>query len=69
PYLRFGGLMVLPPVGHENAFRDSDLFRLDMEQAAQTKILLSMGMSEDFELAIRHRSDQIRIGSALLGPR
>jgi len=30
---------------------------------------LSMGMSRDFALAIRHGSNQIRIGTALLGPR
>lgn len=69
PYLRFGGLMVLPPIGEDKAFRDSDRYRRDMEQTSQIKIPLSMGMSEDFESAIRHGSDQIRIGSALLGPR
>lgn len=30
---------------------------------------LSMGMSDDFELAIRHGSNEVRIGTALLGPR
>lgn len=30
---------------------------------------LSMGMSEDFETAIRHGSTEVRIGTALFGPR
>ena len=30
---------------------------------------LSMGMSEDFEMAIRHGSTEVRIGTALFGPR
>jgi pyridoxal phosphate enzyme (YggS family) len=69
PHLHFGGLMVLPPIGEDRAFPDSDRFRSELEQTLQKRILLSMGMSEDLELAIRHGSDQLRIGSALLGPR
>ena len=30
---------------------------------------LSMGMSDDFELAIEHGSTMIRLGTALFGPR
>jgi pyridoxal phosphate enzyme (YggS family) len=69
PYLHFGGLMVLPPLGEERAFQMSNLYRLDMEQKIHRNILLSMGMSDDLELAIQHGSNQLRIGSALLGPR
>ncbi|HEX4890520.1 MAG TPA: YggS family pyridoxal phosphate-dependent enzyme, partial [Alphaproteobacteria bacterium] len=30
---------------------------------------LSMGMSDDFELAIRHGATHVRVGSALFGAR
>lgn len=61
--------MVLPPLGDERAFQMSNLYRLDMEQKIHRNILLSMGMSDDLELAIQHGSNQLRIGSALLGSR
>ncbi|MFZ9834540.1 MAG: YggS family pyridoxal phosphate-dependent enzyme [Holophagaceae bacterium] len=69
PYLDLQGLMVLPPQGDASAFAQSNGYRLDLEQKLQRTLSLSMGMSGDLELAIRHGSNQLRIGSALLGPR
>ena len=61
--------MVLPPQGDASAFAQSNDYRLELEQKLQRTLSLSMGMSEDLELARRHGSNQLRIGSALLGPR
>ncbi len=69
PNLCFGGLMILPPIGDSKAFSDSHNFRLEIEQKMQKKVLLSMGMSEDLELAVMSGTDQLRVGSALLGAR
>jgi len=59
------GLMAIPPIGDVRphfrrlrALRDS----LDLEH-------LSMGMSEDFEIAIEEGSTMVRIGRAIFGPR
>jgi len=59
------GLMAIPPIGDVRphfrrlrALRDS----LGLEH-------LSMGMSEDFEIAIEEGSTMVRIGRAIFGPR
>ena len=59
------GLMAIPPIGDVRphfrrlrALRDS----LGLEH-------LSMGMSEDFEIAIEEGSTMLRIGRAIFGPR
>lgn len=66
--LRLLGLMALPPVSPpeetRNYFRDLRTMRdrLGLEQ-------LSMGMSEDFEMAIEEGSTIVRIGRAIFGAR
>lgn len=67
--LRIDGLMTLPPMGiSENESRA--LFRT-LSRAAQKFHLkhLSMGMSDDYELAIEEGATIVRIGTAIFGPR
>lgn len=60
------GLMCIPPAGEEPAMH----FALLAKIAARNGLAeLSMGMSEDFETAIRFGATQIRVGSALFGAR
>lgn len=60
------GLMCIPPVDEEPAMH----FALLAKIAARNGLSeLSMGMSDDFETAIRFGATQVRIGSALFGPR
>jgi pyridoxal phosphate enzyme (YggS family) len=60
------GLMCIPPVDEEPAMH----FALLAKIAARNGLAeLSMGMSQDFETAIRFGATQVRIGSALFGAR
>jgi PLP dependent protein len=60
------GLMCIPPAGEERAMH----FALLAKIAARNGLAeLSMGMSHDFETAIRFGATQVRIGSALFGNR
>jgi len=59
------GLMAIPPLGDARQhFRKLRALRdhIGLEQ-------LSMGMSEDFEIAIEEGSTMVRIGRAIFGPR
>jgi PLP dependent protein len=59
------GLMAIPPVGDARAhFRRLRALRDQIGLAH-----LSMGMSEDFEIAIEEGSTMVRIGRAIFGPR
>lgn len=67
---RFGlpivGLMCIPPQEEEPAMH----FALLAKIAARNGLTeLSMGMSDDFETAIRFGATQVRVGSALFGAR
>jgi pyridoxal phosphate enzyme (YggS family) len=60
------GVMCIPPVDEEPAMH----FALLAKIAARNGLAeLSMGMSEDFETAVRFGATQVRVGSALFGPR
>lgn len=60
------GLMCIPPVAEAPAMH----FALLAKIAKRNDLgALSMGMSEDFETAIRFGATMVRIGSALFGPR
>lgn len=64
--LPVAGLMCIPPAGEEPAMH----FALLAKIAARNGLSqLSMGMSEDFETAIRFGSTLVRVGSALFGAR
>lgn len=64
--LPVAGLMCIPPVDEEPAMH----FALLAKIAARNGLVeLSMGMSHDFETAIRFGATQVRVGSALFGAR
>jgi pyridoxal phosphate enzyme (YggS family) len=63
------GFMVMPPFGEKTAFAESAAFRESWQQRLGKRLLLSMGMSDDLEEAIKAGTDQIRIGTALFGDR
>jgi PLP dependent protein len=60
------GLMCIPP----EAEPPGPHFALLARIAARNGLAcLSMGMSADFEIAVRHGATSVRVGSALFGPR
>ena len=69
--LHFVGLMTVPPLGW-----DPDV-AFDRLQSEHRRVLesypgavgLSAGMSNDFEVAVKHGSTCVRVGTALMGPR
>ena len=64
--LPVAGLMCIPPLDEEPAMH----FALLAKIAARNGLTqLSMGMSDDFETAIRFGATQVRVGSALFGAR
>ncbi len=67
---RFGpalaGLMCIPPAGEDAARHFTMLAQMRARHGLE---LLSMGMSSDYELAIRHGATHVRIGSAIFGAR
>ncbi|MGE0530920.1 MAG: YggS family pyridoxal phosphate-dependent enzyme [Hyphomonadaceae bacterium] len=64
--LPINGLMCIPPVDEEPAMH----FALLAKIAARNGLpVLSMGMSDDFETAIRFGATHVRVGSALFGAR
>ena len=60
------GLMVLPPNDTNTEKYFEDISKLNSELGLKD---LSMGMSTDYKIAIKHKSTYLRIGSAILGPR
>lgn len=77
PHIRVRGLMAIPPVNDDDAQNRAylaqvyKLFRRAGEQGYQnvTMETLSMGMSGDFENAIREGATIVRIGTAIYGER
>ena len=71
--LRLRGLMTIAPEGDPRAARDA--FRAlrelgdRLKERAPEASELSMGMSEDFEIAIEEGATIVRIGSAIFGAR
>jgi len=64
--LTISGLMCIPPLDEEPAMH----FALLAKIAARNGLpVLSMGMSDDFETAIRFGATHVRVGSALFGAR
>ncbi len=60
------GLMCIPPLGEAPAPHFALLGEIAKRNALST---LSMGMSGDFETAIGFGATQVRVGSAIFGPR
>lgn len=71
PGLRLRGLMTIPPVGcGEETFDKMHGIYLDKKQKyGECFDTLSMGMSGDYELAVKHGSTLVRLGTALYGAR
>lgn len=71
--VRIKGLMAIPPVGcGEDMFERMHSIFLRVKENAVPNVsmeILSMGMSGDYELAIKHGSNLVRIGTALFGAR
>ena len=69
PALRLTGLMTMPPWGEDPELARPYFVRL-RELAGRAGLAgLSMGMSNDFEVAIEEGATHIRLGAALFGPR
>ena len=74
PRIRLRGLMCIPPPTQDRDLQSARFAQLAALQAqlnAQGLTLdtLSMGMSEDFEIAIRAGATMVRVGSAIFGAR
>lgn len=77
PRLRLRGLMTIPRPGQAGPGNAYERLALALQSLAGTIAgpdaagpdTLSMGMSDDFELAIAHGATWVRIGTALFGPR
>ncbi len=68
-YVRITGLMTMPPWS-ENAEESRPYFRQLSELASRYSLAqLSMGMSNDFEVAIEEGATIIRVGTAIFGAR
>lgn len=67
------GLMAIPPKGSgEDVFEKMNGIFLHLKEKAIPNVsmdILSMGMSGDYELAIKHGSNLVRIGTKLFGAR
>jgi pyridoxal phosphate enzyme (YggS family) len=64
--LAIAGLMCMPPAAEEPAMHFALLAKIAKRNGLSE---LSMGMSEDFETAIRFGATMVRVGSALFGAR
>jgi pyridoxal phosphate enzyme (YggS family) len=73
PGLRLDGLMTVAPLGGDarSAFRQVQQLKHKLSEAFPGIYfgVLSMGMSEDYVLAVEEGSTEVRIGTALFGPR
>jgi PLP dependent protein len=69
--LTLNGLMGIAPIGEESVARASfgQLRKLFERLPRENRRTLSMGMSQDFEIAIEEGATQVRIGTALFGAR
>jgi uncharacterized pyridoxal phosphate-containing UPF0001 family protein len=72
--LRVRGLMCIPPPAESPeqarpAFRQLRELRDTLRRRHPGIELLSMGMSDDFEVAIAEGSTHVRVGTALFGAR
>lgn len=64
--LRVEGLMTVPPLGEDPRPHFARLRKLASDARATG---LSMGMSDDYTIAVEEGSTMLRLGSALFGPR
>ncbi|QQX81541.1 YggS family pyridoxal phosphate-dependent enzyme [Shewanella sp. KX20019] len=74
PNLNLRGLMAIPSANVDNITATSELVALQklyllLQQQYPSVDTLSVGMSNDLELAVAHGSTMVRIGSAIFGAR
>lgn len=69
PRLPLQGFMAIPPPEHPQAFAELAALRGRWQDKLGKSLLLSMGMSDDLEAAVRAGSDQVRIGTDFFGER
>ena len=74
PGLRLRGLMAIPAPAPEIEHRRAAFRRMralfeELRAAHPSVDTLSMGMSDDFELALEEGATMVRVGTALFGPR
>ena len=72
--LEVRGLMAIPPIPSQpedsrEHFRSLRLLRDELQPAHPSLTELSMGMTDDFEVAIEEGASIIRVGRAIFGPR
>jgi pyridoxal phosphate enzyme (YggS family) len=69
--LEFVGLMAIPPLDADpdEAFARLEEEKERVQQAYARPLGLSAGMSSDLEVAVKHGSTCVRVGTALLGQR
>lgn len=68
-HLELTGLMTMPPFSDDPEHSRPYFRRLRELAAAFALPQLSMGMSQDFEVAVEEGATHVRIGTALFGPR
>ncbi|MBR3144739.1 MAG: YggS family pyridoxal phosphate-dependent enzyme [Clostridia bacterium] len=77
PFISIKGLMAIPPVSETkdgNAPYFDQMYKLFIDNRCENKDnismdILSMGMSDDYECAIEHGANLVRIGTSLFGKR
>ena len=70
PQLELKGLMAIPAPGHsESAFAAMQQLSIQLQQHYPQASELSMGMSDDWPLALRYGATMIRLGTAIFGAR
>ncbi len=77
PGIKVKGLMTIPPICEDEEtlckyFSKMHEIFIDIKEKKLDNIdmcILSMGMSGDYEVAVRNGSDLVRVGSAIFGPR
>jgi len=74
-YIRLKGLMTVGPLEHPERTEEAFSFLHSLFERCREKYslsdfdVLSMGMSHDWELAVRQGSTEVRIGTAIFGER
>ena len=71
--IRIRGLMAIPPAESSRAYF-GPMYNLFVDNKAKkydnvTMDFLSMGMSDDYEDAVRQGANMVRVGSLIFGPR
>ena len=69
PDLQIKGLMCIPPISAQPRLYFQQLEQLEKQLQPASGGCLSMGMSNDFEIAINEGATHVRVGTAIFGAR